>query len=1436
MAPHNVSVGEAREHIASIRRARGLDTNSENNMNAEDLHAALAMYAISLKPSLEKRLIGSRLSEQLYQKPTRFIMELIRNADDNEYGNKVPRLTITLRDRQLIIECNEVGFSKRNVEAICRINHSTKGKNKDTDGYVGEKGIGFKSVFKVADVVWISSGNYSFKFDKRAVLGMATPIWESFPHPTKPGYTHFCLQLCDETDVDGIREELLALQPSLLLFLRRLRQLTVNVPSLGKKLTLTSSEARNSSFYERSLSRDRTTIRYLVQEHVVDDMPLEERRPGISNTKILLAFPMSEANEPLLEEQEVFAFLPIRSYGFKFLIQAYFLLVASREDIDRSKKWNNRLLAGIVDAFVQAVGSFHGTHLRYLWPRFLPQSIHPGSFLRIVEQRTLDKLGQLPILESENGTLAEPETIRYVPEGFRDEEGELMLPGSKYSPLSHRYSNSDIPHITRLGVESLRCGEFLNELKNMVNFQEKQFQNKPEKWHNSLAKTLVTELSWDNPRQLPLLRLIPLENGLWSAAKNEVIFFQNDKAEITIPPGLEVKVASVGACRNPFRRNLFVKLGFRVCDTKQICQAILEKHASLIRSVRTLASVPSLDEAVKQVYFLYSSQRLGQAPRIQENSIQFHAENNTLHYGSNLYLSENEICPLKKFLGGFPQGTNFLSSSYLEQVPSLERKSWFKWLRDTFGMSSIPRLANRKNAFASISLTPQFEHIIATCASQEVLTLVRDHWNDYAPEFKYSEITSKLESMKVACKGGSTRPLRETYLPTKHLLSKVPPGHAIPFLDIETPEETSWLKFSRFGVRTTDNVSFYLSCLQGLRTVSGPLELRRVVDIYERIQVRLLDYDQLAQKEFRSERLIYLPPKKGSSNVGSWAKSTECRWDTPACINTLFKSYLEIPNADIHDVINELKGIKPIPKEVQYVRSLFTELNTMLKTCKLNLADVSCLKSLKIFPVKRPGDSSSILVSGLEDWFVADRSYFRASFDAALMLLDFPPEAAEAMAPLFKFLGLGHKILSGAAAQEVRYIGDITLDEAHTTYLRSKAEHLIRLTPVSQKNLVTVQLAGMRVYAATNVTLERHVKSQINHGSAKPQTVYGKPEEGRVVFELNSGKADEKASYQNQDLSIFIAVEDLKDETFPPYQLADEFIKLFCIENSGYKALVPHVISTKDPTRTYEMLERHEVDSIQATPTVSEDKGPDKEDVVNSNPKPQRDRVSPKTNSNDRSNRLSGTQSSIHAQTFGQLHSRPRSQRGTDSLTISSSVQVRTEGNEEDKRTGFEGEKFMYQLLKNWDDSLTPSVWTSHFRERDGHAPFSEDSNSADFTICAEDKLKKRLVAEIAEQLSTGTAERLVASSDSATFHIEVKGTKGPCELEFFLSDLQWKMAREYTCRGDGTVPEDIYILVRVFNIDSTPQYRFYVDPWNMYMQGELSLRPQGEYIVSIEE
>jgi hypothetical protein len=56
-----------------------------------------------------------------------------------------------------------------------------------------------------------------------------------------------------------------------------------------------------------------------------------------------------------LQSLEVFAFLPLRSYGFRFLVQADWIVPSAREAVDHSSEWNDWLRSLIPDLFIRAV-------------------------------------------------------------------------------------------------------------------------------------------------------------------------------------------------------------------------------------------------------------------------------------------------------------------------------------------------------------------------------------------------------------------------------------------------------------------------------------------------------------------------------------------------------------------------------------------------------------------------------------------------------------------------------------------------------------------------------------------------------------------------------------------------------------------------------------------------------------------------------------------------------------------------------------------------------------------------------------------------------------------------------------------------------------------------------------------------------------------------
>lgn len=266
-------------------------------------------------------MLATSLSSQLYKKSTHFLLELIQNADDNSYNTPTPTLSFSYTLGHLRVDCNEVGFTADNVEAICGINQSTKRGKKNDGEQIGEKGIGFKSVFKAADVVWISSRDFAFKFDNTKFLGMVSPTWAVFPANVQPGWTSIWLDFTKNFEENTLARELTTFDPNVLMFLRQLKQICIRTTCDDgtiheQRIVKTESQIGDDRTY--TLHTERQTSEYLIRSHVIEDLPQEKRRPNWKRTEILLGFP--EANGPGMPQrvpQNVYAYLPIRNYGLK---------------------------------------------------------------------------------------------------------------------------------------------------------------------------------------------------------------------------------------------------------------------------------------------------------------------------------------------------------------------------------------------------------------------------------------------------------------------------------------------------------------------------------------------------------------------------------------------------------------------------------------------------------------------------------------------------------------------------------------------------------------------------------------------------------------------------------------------------------------------------------------------------------------------------------------------------------------------------------------------------------------------------------------------------------------------------------------------------------------------------------------------------------------
>lgn len=195
------------------------------------------------------------LGDTTYEDRKHFLLELIQNADDANYKEDDTVISFTIHQDSLEIAYNETGFTTGDVIAITGTGASTKTANKlSASSFIGEKGIGFKSVFALAKEVRIESGPWRFKLNKEnyIVPELIDPSSQKVIDGTK-----LRVYFSDPESVTIVAKELLKLvtkQLESFLFLQRLK-------------TFNYQDARNiySNQYQLSILPDKETNSILLQ-------------------------------------------------------------------------------------------------------------------------------------------------------------------------------------------------------------------------------------------------------------------------------------------------------------------------------------------------------------------------------------------------------------------------------------------------------------------------------------------------------------------------------------------------------------------------------------------------------------------------------------------------------------------------------------------------------------------------------------------------------------------------------------------------------------------------------------------------------------------------------------------------------------------------------------------------------------------------------------------------------------------------------------------------------------------------------------------------------------------------------------------------------------------------------------------------------------------
>jgi hypothetical protein len=436
-----------------------------------------------------------KLMGDLYTKTERFIFELLQNADDQPIPGSLVYVTLKTLDDNLLFLHSGKPFSESDVDSISSIGDSTKKDDVEKTGY---KGIGFKSVFSDAETVYISSGNFSFAFDKKSPLyarekdmeivpWQIKPIWvERYRLPKEvqevPAFFNSNVAISLNVGQEKIAEyneviSSLLSQPRFILFLRNVGRLRYE-SELDEAFEISKNYCDDIVRIQSSGNSEDWSIKdYIIpippetQEQLQNDKLVPKKLKDSTKTKITFAAQISSGNIITTEDTVLFTYLPteVSDFEFKFLVNADFLTTASRETIHSKNIWNRFLFENIgrllID-WIVSLSEYSGVICLLPTEEYIGDDLLKTNFFNSIK----DASSQIRFIKGNDGELHYPNEIMVDKSGLSDILGKdiycKLIDPNKYLP----YYESDEDAIKRskllYGITHIDTDIVLEKLKN----------------------------------------------------------------------------------------------------------------------------------------------------------------------------------------------------------------------------------------------------------------------------------------------------------------------------------------------------------------------------------------------------------------------------------------------------------------------------------------------------------------------------------------------------------------------------------------------------------------------------------------------------------------------------------------------------------------------------------------------------------------------------------------------------------------------------------------------------------------------------------------------------------------------------------------------------------------------------------------------------------
>ncbi len=280
------------------------------------------------------------MSRSLYGEKVHYALELIQNAED-AYSSSI---TFVFEKDKIIVINDGAVFVEDDVDAICSVKPGRK-KNK-----IGFFGVGFKSVFNVTNTPQVISSEFNFLIENYIYPSPSDRIPESASAYYSRDKGSIFVQPQSEglPTIPELIENFKEIDDKILLFLPNLSALHFVDNVNGEKWSI-EKPATNDDYILLKDGRTGQETKWRVFHKdlpvLPDKVPIPEGKAGITDTRIILAFPCDSETRKNNTGSTVYCYLPTRKRSdMPFLVQADFVPTLGRADI-QDVEWNKWLLA-----------------------------------------------------------------------------------------------------------------------------------------------------------------------------------------------------------------------------------------------------------------------------------------------------------------------------------------------------------------------------------------------------------------------------------------------------------------------------------------------------------------------------------------------------------------------------------------------------------------------------------------------------------------------------------------------------------------------------------------------------------------------------------------------------------------------------------------------------------------------------------------------------------------------------------------------------------------------------------------------------------------------------------------------------------------------------------------------------------------------------------